>query len=47
MGKLEGTHASGWAEVCFSLVPVGAKLPLGVGKDVVASAMILRVSDFL
>ena len=43
--KLEGTHASGWAGVCVFLVPMGVPVMLGVGKDVVASAVILSVSD--
>ena len=43
--KLEGTCASGWAGVCISPVPVGFPVTLGVGKDVVASGVILPVSE--
>lgn len=43
--KLEGTHASAWAGVCFSLVPVGVPITLGVVKDIVAPTVILSVSE--
>jgi hypothetical protein len=44
--KLEGTRASGWEGVCVSLVLGGeGAVTLGVGKDVVASAVILNVSE--
>ena len=43
--KLERTCASGWVEVCISLVPVGVSVTLGVGENVVASAVILSVSE--
>ena len=42
--KLEGTGTSGWAGVSVSLVSV-VPVSLGVVKDVVASTMILSVSE--
>lgn len=42
--KPEGTHASGWAGVCVSLVPVWVPVwVLGVGEEVVASTVNLTV----
>lgn len=43
--KLEGTCASGWVGICVSLVPEGVPVPVGVEKDVVASAVIFSVSE--
>ena len=43
--KLEGTCASGWVGVCVSLVPEGFSVMSSVGKDLVASNMILSMSE--
>ena len=43
--KLKGTCASGSACVCVSLVSMGIPLMLGGGENVVASTMILTVSE--
>ena len=43
--KPEGTYAFGWLGVHVSLVPVGVLVMTGVGKDVVASTVILSVSE--
>ena len=43
--KLEGTCASGWVGFCIFLVPMWVSVMLGVGKDVVAFAVILSVSE--
>ena len=45
--KLDETLASGWEGVCVSLVPVGVPITLGVGKDAVASIVIVSMSDLL
>lgn len=43
--KLNGTYASGWAWVCVFLFLVGIPVSLCVRKDVVASTVILSVSE--
>jgi hypothetical protein len=43
--KLEGTHVSGWAGVCIFLVPVRVPVVLRIGKNVVASTVIMSVSE--
>ena len=43
--KLEGPCASGWAGVCVSLVPVVVPVMPHVGKDDVASTVMLSVSE--
>lgn len=45
--KPEGTRASGGAGFPICLLPVGVSVTAGVGTDVMASTVILDVSDFL
>jgi hypothetical protein len=43
--KMERTHAFSWVGFCVSLVPVGVPIRLVAGKDVVALAVILSLSE--
>jgi hypothetical protein len=44
--KLKGTHASGWVGVHAFLIPVEVLVMPGVGAAVVASAVVLGLSEF-